>query len=116
MDPVTCTVDFRDEGAAAALGVLGQREDGTIADVRVLRATTIPGCHGPQARVVQFGASPRPGKRGHVGGHGHHGSGRQHGRHGRICNAHSERGLRGLRDQEGYADGQGAQARRLGTN
>jgi hypothetical protein len=24
MDPVTCTVDFRDEGAAAALGVLGQ--------------------------------------------------------------------------------------------
>jgi hypothetical protein len=38
MDPVSCTVDFRDEGAAAALGVLGQREDGTIADVRVLRA------------------------------------------------------------------------------
>jgi hypothetical protein len=37
MDPVTCTVDLRDEGAAAALGVLGQREDGTIADVGVLR-------------------------------------------------------------------------------
>jgi hypothetical protein len=50
MDPVTCTVDFRDEGTAAALGVLGQREDGTIADVRVLKATTIPGRHGqPQA-------------------------------------------------------------------
>jgi hypothetical protein len=32
MDPVTCTVDFRDEGAAAALGVLGQQEDGTITD------------------------------------------------------------------------------------
>jgi hypothetical protein len=43
MDPVTCTVDFRDEGTAAALGVLGQREDGTNADVRVLKATTIPG-------------------------------------------------------------------------
>jgi hypothetical protein len=50
MDPVTCTVDFREEGTAAALGVLGQREDGTIADVRVLKATTIPGRHGqPQA-------------------------------------------------------------------
>jgi hypothetical protein len=46
MDPVSCTVDFRDEGAAAALGILGQREDGTIADVRVVRATTIPGRHG----------------------------------------------------------------------
>jgi hypothetical protein len=46
MDQVSCTVDFRDEGAAAALGVLGQREDGTIADVRVLRATTIPRRHG----------------------------------------------------------------------
>jgi hypothetical protein len=46
MDPVTCTVDFRDEGTAAALGVLGQREDGTIADVRLLKATTIPGRHG----------------------------------------------------------------------
>jgi hypothetical protein len=45
MDPVTCTVDFRDEGTAAALGVLGQQEDGTIADVRVLKATTIPGRH-----------------------------------------------------------------------
>jgi hypothetical protein len=45
MDPVTCTLDFRDEGTAAALGVLGQREDGTIADVRVLKATTIPGRH-----------------------------------------------------------------------
>jgi hypothetical protein len=45
MDPVTCTVDFGDEGVAAALGVLGQREEGTIADVRVLRATTIPGRH-----------------------------------------------------------------------
>jgi hypothetical protein len=42
MDPISCTVDFRDEGAAAALGVLRQREDGTIADVRMLRATTIP--------------------------------------------------------------------------
>jgi hypothetical protein len=46
MDPVTCTVDFRDEGTTAALGVLGQREDGRIADVRVLKATTIPGRHG----------------------------------------------------------------------
>jgi hypothetical protein len=45
MDPVTCTVDFRDEDTVAALGVLGQREDGTIADVRVLKATTIPGRH-----------------------------------------------------------------------
>jgi hypothetical protein len=43
MDPVTCTLDFRDEGTAAALGVLGQREDGMIADVRVLKATTISG-------------------------------------------------------------------------
>jgi hypothetical protein len=42
-DPVTCTVDFSDEGTAAALGVLGQREVGTIADMRVLKATTIPG-------------------------------------------------------------------------
>jgi hypothetical protein len=52
MDPVSCTVDFRDEGAAAALGVLGQREDGTIADVRVLRATTIPG---PQGQLLRLG-------------------------------------------------------------
>jgi hypothetical protein len=28
MDPITCTVDFRDEGAIAALGVLAYREDG----------------------------------------------------------------------------------------
>jgi hypothetical protein len=38
MDQVSCTVDFKEEGAAAALGVLGHREDGTIVDVRVLRA------------------------------------------------------------------------------
>jgi hypothetical protein len=54
MDPVSCTVDFRDEGAAAALGVLGQREEGTIADVRVLRATTIPGRHGQLLRLGLF--------------------------------------------------------------
>jgi hypothetical protein len=54
MDSVSCTVDFRDEGAAAALGVLGQREDSTIADVRVLRATTIPGRHGPLLRLGLF--------------------------------------------------------------
>jgi hypothetical protein len=42
------------EGAAAALGVLGQREDGTIADVRVLRATTIPGRHGQLLRLGLF--------------------------------------------------------------
>jgi hypothetical protein len=54
MDPVTCTVDFRDEGAAAALGVLGQREDGTIADVRMLRATTIPGRHGQLLKLGLF--------------------------------------------------------------
>jgi hypothetical protein len=54
MDPVTCTVDFRDEGTAAALGVLGQREDGTIADVRVLKATTIPGRHGQLLRLGLF--------------------------------------------------------------
>jgi hypothetical protein len=53
MDPVTCTVDFRDEGAAAALGVLGQREDGTIADVRMLRAATIPGHHGQLLQGAQ---------------------------------------------------------------
>jgi hypothetical protein len=51
MDPVSCTVDFRDEGAAAALRVLGERQDGTIADVRVLRATTIPGRHGQLLRL-----------------------------------------------------------------
>jgi hypothetical protein len=45
MDPVSCTIDFRDKGTAASLGVLGQREDGTIADLRVLKATTIPGRH-----------------------------------------------------------------------
>jgi hypothetical protein len=54
MDPVTCTVDFRDEGAAAALGVLGQREDCTIADVRVLRATMIPGRHGQLLKLGLF--------------------------------------------------------------
>jgi hypothetical protein len=54
MVPVTCTVDFRDEGAAAALGVLGQREDGTIADLRVLRATTIPGHHGQLLKLGLF--------------------------------------------------------------
>jgi hypothetical protein len=54
LDPVSCTVDFRDEGTAAALGVLGQREDGTIADVRVLRATTIPGRHGQLLRLGLF--------------------------------------------------------------
>jgi hypothetical protein len=54
MDPVTCTEDFRDEGAAAALGVLGQREDGTIADIRVLRATTIPGRHGQLLKLGLF--------------------------------------------------------------
>jgi hypothetical protein len=54
MDPVTCTVDIRDEGAVAALGVLGQREDGTIADVRMLRATTIPGCHGKLLKLGLF--------------------------------------------------------------
>jgi hypothetical protein len=54
MDPVTCTVDFRDEGTAAALGVLGQREDGTISDVNVLKATTIPGRHGQLLRLEMF--------------------------------------------------------------
>jgi hypothetical protein len=54
MDPVSCTVDLRDEGAAAALGVLGQRVDGTIADVRVLRATTIPGRHGQLLKLGLF--------------------------------------------------------------
>jgi hypothetical protein len=54
MDPVTCPVDFRDEGTAAALGVLGQREDGTIADVRVLKATTIPGRHGQLLKQELF--------------------------------------------------------------
>jgi hypothetical protein len=43
MDSVSCTIDFRDEGTDAALGVLGQREDGTIAEACVLKATTIPG-------------------------------------------------------------------------
>jgi hypothetical protein len=54
MDPVTCTVVFREEGTAAALGVLGQREDGTIADVRVLKATTIPGRHWQLLRLGLF--------------------------------------------------------------
>jgi hypothetical protein len=54
MDPVTYTVDFRDEGAAAAMGVHGQREDGTMADVRVLRATTIPGRHGQLLKLGLF--------------------------------------------------------------
>jgi hypothetical protein len=56
MDPVTCTVHFRDEGTAAALGVLGQREDGTIAVVRVLKATTIPGWHGQLLKLGLFNA------------------------------------------------------------
>jgi hypothetical protein len=56
MDPVSCTVDFRDEGTAAALGVLGQREDGTIADVLVLKATTIPGRHGQLLKLGLFNA------------------------------------------------------------
>jgi hypothetical protein len=54
MDPVTCTVDFRDKGTAAALAVLRQREDGTISDVRVLKATTIPGRHGQLLRLGLF--------------------------------------------------------------
>jgi hypothetical protein len=54
MDPVTCTLDFREKGAAAALGVLGQQEDGTITDVRVLRATTIPGRHGQLLKLGLF--------------------------------------------------------------
>jgi hypothetical protein len=54
MDPVSCTIDFRDEGTAAALGVLGQREDGTIADVRVLKATKIPGRHGQLLKLGLF--------------------------------------------------------------
>jgi hypothetical protein len=56
LDPVTCTVDFRDEGTAAALGVLGQREDGTIVDVRALKATTIPGRHGQLLKLGVFNA------------------------------------------------------------
>jgi hypothetical protein len=56
MDPVTCTVDFRDKGTAAALGVLGQREGGTITDVRVLKATTIPGRHGQLLKLGLFNA------------------------------------------------------------
>jgi hypothetical protein len=56
LDPVTCTLDFRDKGTAAALGVLGQREDGTIADVRVLKATTIPGRHGQLLKLGLFNA------------------------------------------------------------
>jgi hypothetical protein len=56
MDPVTCTIDFRDEGTAAALGVLGQREDGTVADVRMLKATTIPGRHGQLLKLGLFNA------------------------------------------------------------
>jgi hypothetical protein len=54
--PVTCTIDFRDEGTTAALGVLGQREDGTIADVRVLKATTILGWHGQLLKLGLFNA------------------------------------------------------------
>jgi hypothetical protein len=54
MDLVTYTVDFREEGTAAALGVLGQREDGTIAEVRMLRATTIPGRHGQLLKLGLF--------------------------------------------------------------
>jgi hypothetical protein len=56
MDPVTCTVDFRDEGTAAALGVLGQREDGTITDVRMLKATMIPGRHRQLLKLGLFNA------------------------------------------------------------
>jgi hypothetical protein len=56
MDPVTCTVDFRDEGTAVALGVLGQWEDSTIADVRVLKATSIPGSHGQLLKLGLFNA------------------------------------------------------------
>jgi hypothetical protein len=56
MDPVTCTIDFRDEGTAAALGVLGQREDGKIMDVRVLKATTIPDRHGQLLKLGLFNA------------------------------------------------------------
>jgi hypothetical protein len=37
MDQVTCTVDYRDKGTAAALRVLGQREDGTIVDASTSR-------------------------------------------------------------------------------
>jgi hypothetical protein len=54
MDPVTCTLDFRDKGTAAALAVLRQREDGTISDVRLLKATTIPGRHGQLLRLGLF--------------------------------------------------------------
>jgi hypothetical protein len=56
MDPVTCTVDFRDEGTATALGILGQREDGTIADVRVLKAKRIPGRQGQLLKLGLFNA------------------------------------------------------------
>jgi hypothetical protein len=56
MDPVTCAVDFRDEGTTAALGVLGQREECTIADVLVLKATTIPGRHGQLLKLGLFNA------------------------------------------------------------
>jgi hypothetical protein len=56
MDPVTCTIDFRDEGTASALGVLGQREDGTIADVHILKATMIPGRHGQLLKLGLFNA------------------------------------------------------------
>jgi hypothetical protein len=54
MDLVTCTVDFRDEGTAAALGVLEQGQDGTITDVLVLKVTTIPGRHGQLLRLGLF--------------------------------------------------------------
>ena len=54
MDPITCTVDFRDEGAAAALGVLAYRKDGTIADVRVVKATKIPGRHSQLLKLGLF--------------------------------------------------------------
>jgi hypothetical protein len=56
MDPVTCTVDFRDEGTAAARGVLGHQKDGTIADVRVLKAITIPKRHGQLLKLGLFNA------------------------------------------------------------
>jgi hypothetical protein len=88
MDPVTCTVDFRDKGTAASKGVIGQRVDDTIAYVRVLKATTIPGRHGQLLKLGLFNAE-RP----NAAGHGHHGRGRQHGCHGRIFNAQPERVL-----------------------
>jgi hypothetical protein len=56
MDPVSCMINFRDKGTAAALGVIGQQEDGTIADVHVLRGTTIPRRHGQLLKLGLFNA------------------------------------------------------------